>query len=151
MTIMSSITGFLFFLVMVVGVILSLTGKHRSKFLFAIAFADLAGVALARQVMYMVMGPLLGGAYYGSVPWIVATIMLSLMEIAGFVVLIIGARSALSTPSAPVAGAGMPVPYGVPAGQPPGMAPAPGGPVCPSCGLPAMPGQPRCARCGTAL
>ena len=146
MYMLTTLTGWIFFLVFVVGLILSLTATHRSKFLFAIAFAVMALATLARQVMYLFLGNLLGGGFYGGSAWGVITILLSLLELGGFVVLLVGVRLALTTPSAPPVG--MPTPYGVP----PTAAPAyQAGPVCRTCGTPGAPGQPQGTRCGAAL
>ncbi len=158
MSIIGNVTGFLVFIVLVVGVILSLTGRHRSKIIIAGGFGALAFTTMTRQlnVIDIVLGQVMGGAYFGSTLWTIVSLLLSLVEIAGFILLAVGAKSALSATPAPVAGP--PVPYGVPAGQPPAQqppqasAPPPGwGPVCAGCGTPGAPGQSQCARCGGAL
>lgn len=151
MFLIGNISGFFIFLVLVVGVIFSLTGQHRSKLFFAGGFGALALTTMARQVSYIFMGHVMGGAYYGTVPWIILSILLTLMELAGFILLLVGTRSALSGAPGPVAGP--PVPYGVPSAQPlQASAPPPGwGPVCAGCGTPAAPGQTQCSRCGGAL
>ncbi len=151
MMIASTITGWIFFLVFVVGFILAITGRHRSKLFFIIAFAVMAVATLGRQVMYLVLGGLLGGGFYGGSAYGILSILLSLLELGGFVVLLVGVRAAVSQPSDPLAAipAGVPAPYGMPPGVP---APPPAaGPVCRTCGTPAGPGQTQCVRCGGAL